>query len=136
MREPSYNRNGVSLYQGDALSVLRDLPSNSIHCCVTSPPYYGLRDYGVDGQIGLEETPTEFVAKLVEVFREVRRVLREDGTLWLNIGDSYAGSGMGMSVPPKRLRLRANLTPEQTAYVLEELAKHSRMASATVEGDA
>ena len=65
----------------------------SVHCCVTSPPYFGLRDYGHDGQIGLEPTPDEFVAALVTVFREVRRVLRDDGTLWLNLGDSYAGAG-------------------------------------------
>jgi site-specific DNA-methyltransferase (adenine-specific) len=66
------------------------MPERSVDCCVTSPPYFGLRDYGVDGQIGLEPTPDEFVAKLVAVFREVRRVLRDDGTLWLNLGDSYA----------------------------------------------
>lgn len=65
---------------GDCLQLLRDLPDQSVHCCVTSPPYFGLRDYGVDGQIGLEQTPAEFVARLVEVFREVRRVLRDDGT--------------------------------------------------------
>lgn len=74
---------------------LKNLPDDSIHCCVTSPPYFGLRDYGVDGQIGLEETPELFVQNLVNVFNEVRRVLRPDGTLWLNLGDSYAGSGMG-----------------------------------------
>jgi DNA modification methylase len=68
--------------------------ARTVHCCVTSPPYFGLRDYGVDGQIGLERTPDAYVAKLVEVFREVRRVLRDDGTLWLNLGDSYAtGAG-------------------------------------------
>jgi len=78
---------------GDVLERLRELPENSVHCCVTSPPYWGLRDYGVDGQIGLEATPDEFIGKMVEVFRAVRRVLREDGTLWLNIGDSYASSG-------------------------------------------
>lgn len=78
---------------GDALDRLRDLPDESIHCCVTSPPYWGLRDYGVDGQLGLEKTPDEYVAKMVEVFREVRRVLRNEGTLWLNLGDSYAHSG-------------------------------------------
>jgi DNA modification methylase len=61
----------------------------SVHCCVTSPPYWGLRDYGHDGQIGMEATPEEYVARMVEVFREVRRVLRNDGTLWLNLGDSY-----------------------------------------------
>jgi len=77
--------------QGDALSVLKTMPDQSVHCCVTSPPYWGLRDYGVDGQLGLESTPDEYVEKMVEVFREVRRVLRDDGTLWLNLGDSYAG---------------------------------------------
>ena len=81
--------------QGDALERLRELPAESVHVCVTSPPYYGLRDYGVDGQIGMEETPEQYVDRLVTVFREVRRVLRADGTLWLNIGDSYAGSGKG-----------------------------------------
>ncbi|MEK9662010.1 MAG: site-specific DNA-methyltransferase, partial [Alphaproteobacteria bacterium] len=69
------------------------LADKSVNCCVTSPPYFGLRDYGHAGQIGLEPTPDEFVAKLVEVFREVRRVLRDDGTLWLNLGDSYASGG-------------------------------------------
>ena len=77
---------------GDCRDVLRTLPDVSVHTCVTSPPYFGLRDYGVDGQMGLEATPDEFVAGMVAVFREVRRVLRDDGTLWLNIGDSYAGS--------------------------------------------
>jgi DNA modification methylase len=77
---------------GDCLEMLRTLPAGAAQCCVTSPPYYGLRDYGHAGQIGLEETPDAYVARLVEVFREVRRVLRDDGTLWLNLGDSYAGS--------------------------------------------
>lgn len=83
------------LYNGDALTILKELPSESVHCCVTSPPYWGLRDYGVDGQLGLEPTPEEYVANIVEVFREVKRVLRSDATLWLNLGDSYAGSGKG-----------------------------------------
>jgi DNA modification methylase len=69
------------------------MPDGSVHCCVTSPPYYGLRDYGVSGQIGLEESPEAYITRLVEVFREVRRVLRDDGTLWINIGDSYANDG-------------------------------------------
>jgi len=77
---------------GDCIEMMRTLPDKSVHTCVTSPPYFGLRDYGVDGQIGLEETPGEFIARLVEVFREVRRVLRDDGTAWVNMGDSYAGS--------------------------------------------
>src|SRR5690606_38471954 len=82
----------VRILAGDCRDMLRTLPDGAFQCCVTSPPYYGLRDYGVPGQIGLEETPDAYVARLVEVFREVRRVLRDDGTLWLNIGDSYAGS--------------------------------------------
>lgn len=82
----------MKLLVGDCREHLQFLPSESVHCCVTSPPYFGLRDYGVEGQLGLEATPDEFVAGMVEVFREVRRVLRDDGTLWLNIGDSYAGS--------------------------------------------
>lgn len=80
------------LLQGDCIEVLAGLPAASVHCVVTSPPYFGLRDYGAPGQIGLEPTPAEYVAKLVQVFREVRRVLRDDGTVWLNLGDSYAGS--------------------------------------------
>ena len=80
---------------GDVRERLKELPDQSVNCCVTSPPYWGLRDYGNDGQIGLEQEPDDFVAELVSVFREVRRVLRDDGTLWLNIGDSYSGSGKG-----------------------------------------
>ncbi len=80
---------------GDAIDVLRQMETESVDCCVTSPPYYNLRDYGVEGQIGLETTPEEYISKLVDVFREVRRVLKNSGTLWLNIGDSYAGSGKG-----------------------------------------
>jgi len=82
----------VRILIGDVLDGLRTLDAGSVQCCVTSPPYWGLRDYGVDGQIGLEPTPEAFVAKMVEVFREVRRVLREDGVCFLNIGDSYAGN--------------------------------------------
>ena len=81
------------IFQGDCIDRLRLLESESVQCCVTSPPYWGLRDYGVAGQIGLEASVEEFVAKMVEVFREVRRVLRPDGTLWLNLGDCYASAG-------------------------------------------
>lgn len=80
---------------GDCRESLAKLPENIADTCVTSPPYFGLRDYGVDGQIGLEDSPSEFIESMVQVFREVHRVLRDDGTLWLNIGDSYAGSGRG-----------------------------------------
>lgn len=85
----------MQIITGDALETLRQLPDGCCSMCVTSPPYYGLRDYGADGQIGQEETPEEYTQRLVEVFREVRRVLTDDGTLWLNIGDCYAGSGKG-----------------------------------------
>lgn len=83
------------IYCGDSLTVLKGMADESVDMCVTSPPYYGLRDYGEDGQIGLEDTPEQFISALVDVFREVRRVLKDDGTLWVNIGDSYAGSGKG-----------------------------------------
>jgi len=82
---------------GDCIESLRTLPDASVHCCVTSPPYWGLRDYGHDGQIGLEATPEAYVARMVEVFREVRRVLRDDGTLWLNLGDSYNSAASGQN---------------------------------------
>jgi DNA modification methylase len=82
-----------NILQGDALEVLKTLESESVDCCVTSPPYWGLRDYGVEGQFGLEKTPEEYVAKMVEVFRDVRRVIKKEGTLWLNLGDSYCGTG-------------------------------------------
>lgn len=88
--KPYYQDSGATLWHGQALDVLRTLPDASVNCCVTSPPYFGLRDYGVDGQIGAEASPTEFVAALVAVFAEVRRVLADDGTLWLNLGDSYS----------------------------------------------
>lgn len=92
------------ILQGDALSVLKTLDDESINSCVTSPPYYNLRDYGVDGQIGLESSPEEYIQKLVEIFREVKRVLKKDGTLWVNIADSYAGSGKGSSNYPENAK--------------------------------
>jgi DNA modification methylase len=83
------------IHHGDVRDVLPTLDAKSVQCVITSPPYWGLRDYGVDGQIGLEPTPDAYVQTLVAVFREVRRVLRDDGTVWLNLGDSYSGSGKG-----------------------------------------
>lgn len=85
-----------TLLQGHCLEVLRTLPAESVQTCVTSPPYFGLRDYGCDGQIGLESTPDAFVASLVDVFAEVHRILKSDGTLWLNLGDSYAGKSQSL----------------------------------------
>jgi DNA modification methylase len=87
----------VEIIHGDCRAALELMPSASVHCVVTSPPYYGLRDYGVDGQIGLEASVAEHMQTLVEVFREVKRVLRDDGTLWLNYGDAYASSVNGRS---------------------------------------
>jgi DNA modification methylase len=87
----------VTILKGDCREVLRELPAASVHCVVTSPPYWGLRDYGVAGQLGLESSLGEFVKAMVEVFREAKRVLRKDGTLWLNLGDSYATSVNGRS---------------------------------------
>ncbi len=84
-----------TIINGNSLEVLKSLPDNSIDCCVTSPPYYALRDYGCDGQIGLEETPEKYIESLCDVFSEVRRVLTPEGTLWLNIGDSYNGNKVG-----------------------------------------
>lgn len=81
-----------TIFLGDAIEILKMLPDGCCQMCVTSPPYWGLRDYGVEGQLGLEETPEEYVSKMVGVFREARRVLRGDGVLWLNIGDSYAAN--------------------------------------------
>jgi len=83
----------------DAVAGLRQLEAGSARCCVTSPPYFGLRDYGVEGQIGLEDTPEQYVERLVEVFVEVRRVLADDGTLWLNLGDSYAPNKQLRGIP-------------------------------------
>lgn len=89
----------VRIINADVMEGLKQLPDESVHCVVTSPPYYGLRDYQAEGQIGLEPTPAEHVAKLVEVFRGVRRVLRKDGTLWLNYGDCYVSAPPGNKAP-------------------------------------
>lgn len=94
--QPYYRDEQVSLLLGDALDTLRTLPDRSVDCIVTSPPYFGLRDYGTAGQYGLEETPAAYAETMRQVFAEARRVLADDGTLWLNLGDSYAyppGSG-------------------------------------------
>ena len=94
-------RDAHKILIGDCIESMRSLPGKSVQCCVTSPPYYGLRDYGVGGQIGLEETPAEFISKLVAVFEEVRRVLRDDGTAWVNMGDSYSRDKQLMMMPAR-----------------------------------
>lgn len=97
---PYHSDAWLTVYAGDCRDVLRELPSESVNCIVTSPPYWGLRDYGVDGQLGLEATPELYVEHMVEVFRELRRVLRPDGTAWLNLGDSYATGGGSVGRAP------------------------------------
>lgn len=98
---------------GDALRELRKVPDGTFHCCVTSPPYWGLRDYGVRGQYGLERTPQLYVRKMVALFREVRRVLRDDGTLWLNLGDSYINAkGASCGSDPKQEARRGFVRPQ------------------------
>jgi len=100
----------IDLRCGDCLDVLLTLPHLSVHTCITSPPYWGLRDYGVEGQLGLEPTPDEYVDNLVHLFREVRRVLRDDGTVWLNLGDSYNSIGGtvggGKNCEPRKRTMR------------------------------
>lgn len=98
---------GTTLYEGDALLVLKSLPAGCVQCVVTSPPYWGLRDYGVKDQIGLEPTLGEFIERLVAVFTEVRRVLKDDGVLWLNIGDGYTSGNRGWRAPDKKNPARA-----------------------------
>lgn len=92
------------IYIADCKQGLKTLPADSVDCCITSPPYYGLRDYGEDAQIGLEPTTEEYISKLVEVFTEVFRVLKPTGTLWVNVGDSYAGSGKGAAQYPENAK--------------------------------
>lgn len=109
-----------TIIQGDCLEELRNLPSEAVDCCITSPPYFGLRDYGADGQIGLEESPEAYVSKLVEVFREVRRVLKKEGTLWLNLGSSY----INKKIESEEMVLRDNLTYDEMRYIFQELLKN------------
>jgi DNA modification methylase len=116
------------VYNMDCLSGLRQMPDNSVDCCITSPPYYGLRDYGVDGQIGLEKSPDDYVAKITEVFREVHRVLKLTGTLWLNIGDCYAGGNKGAAAYPdnsKKYKQGTNrgTVGDRTAYRYQTTCK-------------
>lgn len=117
---PYYEHAGVTFLHGNALDVLREMEDESVNCCITSPPYWGLRDYGAEGQLGLERTPEEYIARMVEVFREVRRLLRDDGTLWLNIGDSYAtGAGSARS-PGGDLFGKANKAVESGAFPVSQ----------------
>src|SRR3990167_2907550 len=114
------------ILQGDCLEVLKTLESESVDAIVTSPPYWGLRDYGVAGQLGLEKTPEEYVAKMVEIFREVKRVLKKEGVMFLNLGDSYAGSGKGRNgdgTPGKTESLNKNNHGSMAGVILPSNAK-------------
>lgn len=117
------------IYIGDALERLKQLPDGLVRCCVTSPPYWGLRDYGVEGQIGLEKTPEAYVDSIVQVFREVRRVLRDDGTLWLNLGDSYAGSGKGGN--PDAGKQATNRGSQSVGVLYGKVGETARQAAVT-----
>jgi len=111
VREPEVgyklNPTGSTIYQGDAAEILKQLPKEFFRCVVTSPPYWGLRDYGSAGQIGAEEDPDEYVRRVVAVFDQVRRVLRDDGTFWLNIGDCYTSGNRNYRAPDKKNPVRA-----------------------------
>jgi DNA modification methylase len=119
--DPYYREEGkITLYLADACRALAELPSRSIDCIVTSPPYYGLRDYGTDGQIGLETTPGEYVARLASVFHEARRTLKDDGTLWLNLGDTYASRpATGMRVDDRPAKSLLGM-PWRVAFALQD----------------
>ena len=108
----------IKILCADALEGLRTLSNDSVSMCVTSPPYYGLRDYGNAGQIGIEDSPEQYIQKLTAVFREVRRVLRPDGTLWLNIADSYAGSGKGIGRKPTHCKHSYQIPADSAAAAM------------------
>lgn len=112
----------LQILNGDCRQVLKSINDCSVQCCVTSPPYFGLRDYGHDGQIGLECTPEAYVSQLVDVFREVKRVLKDDGTLWLNIGDSYASFRDGKATPDSTRK-------NDTGTLVPKGSARNRMAS-------
>ncbi len=104
----------LQIHQGDCIDEMDWIPNRSVQCCVTSPPYFGLRDYGHDGQIGLEHSPDAYVKKMVDVFREVRRVLRDDGVLWLNLGDSYSSVGNGVGSGKQLTNLGSHMPAKRT----------------------
>ena len=111
----------------DALCALQELPSESVHCCVTSPPYFALRDYGLDAQIGQEDTPEQYIDRLTAVFGELYRVLRKDGTLWLNIADTYCGTGnKGGYADPKNPKGRTGQRIARNRRTVSQSAQHQQ----------
>lgn len=117
MSDPYYSDDSATLYLGDSLAVATELPSASVDCIVTSPPYYGLRDYGIAGQYGLEESPAAYVETMRALFSVLRDVLADDGTLWLNIGDSYSASPPGKSENAMRA---STLSGQASASIMRE----------------
>jgi len=117
----------LTIHGGDCREVLATLPAESVNCVVTSPPYWGLRDYGVAGQLGLESTPEEYVANMVAVFGEVRRVLRDDGTVWLNLGDSYASDTKGSGGTGKSGLRKDGRDERQRLITAERTIGHQKM---------
>ena len=117
--KPYYADESMTLWHGDALTILSSLPDASVNCAVTSPPYFGLRDYGVEGQLGLEASPAEYVENLRALFAQVRRVLADDGTLWLNLGDSYSSRLSGNA--PTNTRNKSGHTARSTQGVPKNL---------------
>jgi site-specific DNA-methyltransferase (adenine-specific) len=117
-----------TIYEGDALEVLRTLPDSRVDCCVTSPPYWGLRDYRVAGQLGQEDTPEIYITRLLEVFREVQRILKPSGTCFVNLGDTYAGGGAGTA---KNANISAYLKKSKQSYILPNGAAKSAIFRGT-----
>lgn len=118
---PYYEDGAATLYLGDCMEALTSLPDESVQCIVTSPPYFRQRIYGVPGEIGLEDTPAEYVARIVAVFEEVRRVLRSDGTVFLNLGDSYASSPKGSLNGQGKSTLTSTRTQEESPVSLSKI---------------
>lgn len=114
----------VQIHIGDCRQVLRTLPDQSVQCVVTSPPYFGLRDYGVAGQLGLEDSPAEYLGSMVEVFQHVRRVLRDDGTLWVNMGDSYSSGGRGGNPTDETSGLQGGQASQRASMISRYRVNH------------
>lgn len=137
MTTPYYQDEHLTLHHGDALDVLHRMESGSVDCIVTSPPYYGLRDYGVDGQLGAEDSPAEYVARMVALFREARRVLADDGTLWLNLGDSYSFGSTPLhntNTPNKNRDGSADRTNESIGAALKPRKQNSGLPAKNLLG--
>lgn len=120
---------------GDCIESMKTLPDQSVDCCITSPPYWGLRDYGTEDQLGLEETPEEYVKNMVRVFREVKRVLKDEGTLWLNLGDTYSGSGKGAWSNDEQREKNAHKTLEVYIPTRKEIPLAGKIAKGLKKKD-